>query len=487
MSVARIWQLIPLLIISSSRVFSASNVCPRIESYTVTSMETYTEPVTVNTFTWCLQLPPRCLKTWTETKKRYRVKTETKTRSVNECCEGYKMISSSDDEIGIRCVPFCENCLSGVCVSPNECRCNPGYRGDNCTAACPAGTWGSQCKEKCDCTQSAPGLLRQTCDESCLDDHQNPEYATRCNCETVSNKCDHETGRCLANETIIPASGKSSQIPETTEITTEVSLETVSTTDNPSETTSPETTTASTPDRPKTRTQAREDGNSSTARPVIVLVSVPERRRNLEKERGKFPMKNPFLRHVDEDVPLRVVPPLETNYAKNVHKDEVQPTPIPLDVALIVVASIVSLGLTSLAVAMVLHMRSKLFETARLSIYDVEKTKSQETESRARISSIVASAVPQSPVRVSPLFTSSPEQGMTLTVAGIDPSCNYANGAATIGLRISGNLRDFLQDDHYDHPPATLIRLQPDLDANGEHIYDEIPLQSSPLRSRKDS
>ncbi|XP_076629946.1 uncharacterized protein LOC143346079 isoform X1 [Colletes latitarsis] len=510
MNDARIWQLVLVLIVfSSSRVFSVCNVCPRIENYTVTSMETYTEPVTVNTFTWCLQFPPRCLKTWTETKKRYRMKTESKTRSVNECCEGYKMISSNDDEIGIRCVPLCENCFSGVCISPNECQCNPGYRGENCTTVCPAGTWGSQCKEKCDCPEDVPcnsangrcacppGLHGPTCDQTCPDDLWSPECEFPCDCKNSSHKCSPETSLCPPVATIFAANRESSQIPETTEITTEASLEILSTTDNPRETTSVETTIASTPDRLKTRTQAREDGNSSTARPVIVLVSVPERRRNLENDRGKLTMKNPFLRHVDDNVSLHDVALSKTNYVKNVHKDEVQPTPIPLDVALIVVASIVSLGLTSVAVAMILHMRSKLFETVRLSIYDVEKTK--ENSSSGRISSIVTSTLPQTPVRLSPLFTSSPEPGMMLTVASIDPSCNYANGAATdsscnyangaatIGFRISGNLRDFLQNDQYDHPPATLISLQPDFDSNTEHIYDEIPLQSSPLRSSKNA
>lgn len=61
--------------------------------------------------------------------------------------------------------------------------------------------------------------------------------------------------------------------------------------------------------------------------------------------------------------------------------DDVQTTPIPLDIALIVVAAIVSLGLTSVAVVMVLHMRSKLFETIRLAIYDdQEKIKSPDYE-----------------------------------------------------------------------------------------------------------
>ncbi|XP_076165141.1 uncharacterized protein LOC143145549 [Ptiloglossa arizonensis] len=493
MIVERIWQLISLLIVSSSRVFSASNVCPRIENYTVTSMETYTEPVTVHTFIWCLQLVPRCLKTSTETRKRYRVKTESKTRSVNECCEGYKMISSNDHEIGIRCVPFCEECLSGVCVSPNECQCSPGYRGENCTTVCPAGTWGSRCEEKCNCTEDVscnpanghcacpPGLRGRTCNESCPEDHWGAECAFLCDCGTL-NKCHPVTGRCPTVTTITAVNEESSRIAEITETTTEASVETVSTTNNTRETINAETTTASTSDHPRTRTQSHEDENSSTVGPVIVLVSVPERRRNTEKERGKFAMKNPFLRHVEDTVSLHDVAPSTTNYARNIHKDEVQPHQIPLDIALIVVASIVSLGLTSVAIVMVLHMRSKLFETARLSIYDVEKTKSQ--ENTRRMSSIVTSPLPQTPVRPSPLFTTSPEPETILTV---DPTCNYANGTATIGLRVSSNLCDLLQDDHYDRPPATRIRLQPDFDVNPEHIYEEIPLQSSPLRARKNA
>lgn len=54
------------------------------------------------------------------------------------------------------------------------------------------------------------------------------------------------------------------------------------------------------------------------------------------------------------------------------------------------VASIVSLGLTSVAVVMVLHMRSKLLEAARMSsIYEEAKAKSQENPNAAKISSMV--------------------------------------------------------------------------------------------------
>lgn len=91
-------------------------------------------------------------------------------------------------------------------------------------------------------------------------------------------------------------------------------------TDNPPKTTSPETTTASAPDHPRTRAQPAEDGNSSTTGPVIVLVSVPEWRRKLEKDRDKFAMKNPFLRHVDDSDHMHEMSPSKTDYVKNIHK-----------------------------------------------------------------------------------------------------------------------------------------------------------------------
>jgi hypothetical protein len=66
-----------------------------------------------------------------------------------------------------------------------------------------------------------------------------------------------------------------------------------------------------------------------------------------------------------------------------------------LDIALIVVAAIVSLGLTSLAVVMVLHMRSKLFETLRLAVYDDAKGRERESANAGRMSTIIDSALPR--------------------------------------------------------------------------------------------
>lgn len=56
---------------------------------------------------------------------------EEKSKTVEECCEGYKRLMTHDDA-DARCLPFCEKCLAGKCVAPNECQCNPGYRGDDC-------------------------------------------------------------------------------------------------------------------------------------------------------------------------------------------------------------------------------------------------------------------------------------------------------------------------------------------------------------------
>ena len=66
-----------------------------------------------------------------------------------------------------------------------------------------------------------------------------------------------------------------------------------------------------------------------------------------------------------------------------------------MDIALIVIASIVSLGLTSVTVVMVLHMRSKLLEATRISIYEEGKTKNQENSSATKISSIVTGTLPR--------------------------------------------------------------------------------------------
>lgn len=65
-------------------------------------------------------------------------------------------------------------------------------------------------------------------------------------------------------------------------------------------------------------TDQRKIGNSSTVKPVIVWVSIPERRRNLDKGRGEFAVKNPFVRRMDDN--LQDIGSSENDYVKNIHK-----------------------------------------------------------------------------------------------------------------------------------------------------------------------
>ncbi|EZA48455.1 Multiple epidermal growth factor-like domains protein [Ooceraea biroi] len=528
MSLSRISCVLLLLVVSETISFSNSltgdHVCSRIENYTVTSYETYAEPVVVNTFTWCLQIPPRCPKTLTELRQRYRVKTEEKSRTVEECCEGYKMLMIHNDaETDARCLPYCKKCLAGVCVAPNECKCNPGYHGEDCSLECPSGSWGPRCMGACNCGENgtcdpvngtcrcSPGRQGLQCREACAIGRWGSDCANECTCQNRNNDCDAVTGKCTDDDDVSlvgrtpPVYLQSSTTErvqtsrisnveytevfsaprETTEHQTK-DVDNLNDTNYVSETTTPVSASFAIPSQKATVNVTPGRDPATTARSVIVLVSVPERKRDVEKNRQKFPTKDAFLRHVQSDGSIGVS---DIDYVKTIHKDDIQtPAPIPLDIALIVVAAIVSLGLTSLAVVMVLHMRSKLFETVRLAVYDDGKSKSRECESAnaGRMSTVINSALPPLPTRANPGFTINAEPEAILTVNGIESLNTYANGTAAIGLRISG-LHDFLQDGHYDRPPATLICLQTtNFDHNAEHVYDEIPLQTTPQCSRKD-
>ncbi|XP_043663340.1 uncharacterized protein LOC122626883 isoform X2 [Vespula pensylvanica] len=515
--------------IKASYALSIDHICTRTENYTITSMETYVQPVVVNTYTWCLQVPPRCPRMRTEMRQRYRIKSEVKTRKVKECCEGYKRLEIRDKKDGdASCVPFCENCLAGVCVSPNKCQCDPGYQGTDCSKECPPGSWGVQCMEKCECAENVicdskngtcrcpPGFWGPRCEKNCPPQRWGRGCENFCNCKGHINYCHPETGHCTFTFTNIHSTSEttnavrlfSTKIIEFEKGTTDLSWTTEriveegwdnyvtpSSTDSSFESTNSEPTFRSTVFDVKTKTHNQENDimSTSTIRPLIVLVSVPERQKTiLTKDRNKFALKDAFLEHLEEKEELRNDLPLKTDYVKTIHKDVTPAASIPLDVALIIIASIVFLSLMSIAIVTIIHTRTKLFETVRLSIYNDEKEKNNECESKrqrppGRISTIIDSALPQIPVRTNPDFFSNPEQIGTILPASIniEPVSSYSNGTATIGLRISGHLRELLQEDHYDRPPTTLLRLHTDFESNGEHLYDEIPLQSTGFCERK--
>lgn len=85
-----------------------------------------------------------------------------------------------------------------------------------------------------------------------------------------------------------------------------------------SETTSPATGSIAIPPQKATTNETRIKNLSTTARPVIVLVSVPERRRDVEKDKQRFATKNAFLRHVENHDESINVPNID--YVKTVRK-----------------------------------------------------------------------------------------------------------------------------------------------------------------------
>ena len=88
----------------------------------------------VKDYTWCLQVPPRCVTYRTKLVTRFREENVTRVVNVRSCCPGY-----SPDGKGY-CKAVCqESCgAHGHCAEPDVCRCDPGFSGDKCQdVGCP--------------------------------------------------------------------------------------------------------------------------------------------------------------------------------------------------------------------------------------------------------------------------------------------------------------------------------------------------------------
>ncbi|CAG0920227.1 unnamed protein product [Notodromas monacha] len=89
----------------------------------------YHKPYQVRTHTWCLAVPPRCTKYKIAYKIGYRNEAVKKTRTVSVCCKGYAEAADGES-----CIPICSNdCIHGVCESPEKCKCLPGFGGPTCS------------------------------------------------------------------------------------------------------------------------------------------------------------------------------------------------------------------------------------------------------------------------------------------------------------------------------------------------------------------
>lgn len=114
---------------STQRPDNYSVLCQQQEEFNVTVTTIEREPYEVEVEVWCWS-GVRCTELETHYREVKYEKTETRTRMIDVCCEGYSRNIDND-----LCVPFCsEPCQNdGICVAPNKCGlCAFGYEGDFC-------------------------------------------------------------------------------------------------------------------------------------------------------------------------------------------------------------------------------------------------------------------------------------------------------------------------------------------------------------------
>ncbi|XP_058985551.1 epidermal growth factor-like protein [Musca domestica] len=91
------------------------------------------------------------------------------TTTIKVCCDGYQLdpmdrtrcVSICAPEFAYsdgQCVPKCDNCENGECLSPNNCKCNDGYNWSpehGCSPSCPEGCSNGVCiaPSVCRCSQ----------------------------------------------------------------------------------------------------------------------------------------------------------------------------------------------------------------------------------------------------------------------------------------------------------------------------------------------
>ncbi|KAF2348303.1 EMI domain [Trinorchestia longiramus] len=137
-SVTQPWSLPPrvfllalvalVLIPVATNALTGPNVCSKQETYTSLVNVSVVKAYRVRTFVFCLSIPPKCSKYKMNYKTVYKTQSQTKTRTVDVCCSGYTRVPYED-----RCIPICSHdCIHGVCIKPDLCRCEAGFSGPSC-------------------------------------------------------------------------------------------------------------------------------------------------------------------------------------------------------------------------------------------------------------------------------------------------------------------------------------------------------------------
>ncbi|XP_031766111.2 uncharacterized protein LOC113522895 isoform X2 [Galleria mellonella] len=126
---SKIWCVVTVVTIAvlvEVASLNGANVCMVKQKYNITKRVKYRAPMSVRTYEWCFNMPPRCSRWSTEMRDLTRLETEERVAEVAICCPGYKMQDVS-------CIPICPN----------------GKTGHKCSEDCPINKWGPNCVHDC--------------------------------------------------------------------------------------------------------------------------------------------------------------------------------------------------------------------------------------------------------------------------------------------------------------------------------------------------
>ncbi|TWW80143.1 Multiple epidermal growth factor-like domains protein 10, partial [Takifugu flavidus] len=184
-----------------------SNVCSLWESFTTSVKESYLHPYDQVTEEACSdpRTADRCLHHRIIYKTAYRQAVKTEYRKRYQCCPGFY-------ESRNKCVPRCTmECVHGRCIAPDQCQCERGWRGDDCSSDCDDNHWGSACRQSCKCKNGAlcdpikgtcqcpPGFVGRYCEDECPAGNFGKGCLQKCKCGT-GGSCHKATGECLCRD-----------------------------------------------------------------------------------------------------------------------------------------------------------------------------------------------------------------------------------------------------------------------------------------------
>uniref|UniRef100_A0A670YKS9 Platelet endothelial aggregation receptor 1 n=1 Tax=Pseudonaja textilis TaxID=8673 RepID=A0A670YKS9_PSETE len=184
------------------------NVCSYWESFTTVSKESFVQPFVQESKEPCKSLAWLRAKTCPQYrvlyKTAYRQGVRVDYRRRHHCCEGF--YESSD-----ACVPRCaQECVHGRCVAPEQCQCEQGWRGSDCSSECSDQSWGPNCQSPCTCLNGGscdpltgactcpPGYHGQECQEPCATGTYGQGCQLDCHCQNGAS-CSLVNGACLCS------------------------------------------------------------------------------------------------------------------------------------------------------------------------------------------------------------------------------------------------------------------------------------------------